>query len=118
MRAQRAGFLLHGAPIVTDDIAEVFTDALELDWHPRELERATSVLALPTRHDVKAKPNRANIVPLFSFRILREAKAPIREYLARVGLIPSTIYPDLGGLVRHLARSVTAGDASHGGTDA
>lgn len=102
MRAQRAGFLLEAGPILTSDVVSVFTDALEKDWRASEIARATSIVGLPSRHDVLTKPNAANLVPVFAFRILAEAKEPIRAYLEGKGLHYSSVYPDLGGLVQHL----------------
>lgn len=102
MRAQRAGFLLEAGPILTSDVVDVFTDALEKDWRASEIARATSIVGLPSRHDVLTKPNGANLVPVFPFRILAKAKDPIRTYLEGKGLHYSSVYPDLGGLVAHL----------------
>lgn len=102
MRAQRAGFLLEAGPILTDDVLTVFSDALSQDWRASEIARATSIVGLPSRHDVLTKPNGANLVPVFAFRILASAKYEIRKYLERKGLIYSAVYPDLGGLVQHL----------------
>lgn len=90
MRAQRAGFLLEAGPILTDDVVSVFSDALSQDWRASEIARATSIVGLPSRHDVLTKPNAANLVPIFALRILKTAKRPIREYLERKGLTYST----------------------------
>lgn len=105
MRAQRAGFLLESGPILTDNVVDVFTDALSLDWRASEIARATSIVGLPSRHDVLTKPNAANLVPIFAFRILARAKREILEYLEGKGLSYPTVYPDLGGLVQHLKGS-------------
>ncbi|MDQ1082210.1 MULTISPECIES: FRG domain-containing protein [Microbacterium] len=102
MRAQRAGFVLEAGPILSTDVVAVFTGAMPTDWRASEIARATSVIGLPSRHDVKTKRNEANLVPLFTFRIASKAKPQIRDYLASKGLTSSTIYPDLDGLVRHL----------------
>lgn len=102
MRAQRAGFLLEAGPILTDDVVAVFSDALSQDWRGSEIARATSIVGLPSRHDVLTKANAANLVPVFTLRILKDAKRPIREYLELKGLTYATVYPDLGGLVQHL----------------
>ena len=102
MRAQRAGFLIEAGPILTDDVVDVFSEELSLDWRASEIARATSIVGLPSRHDVLTKPNGANLVPVFSFRILATAKREIRDYLAKKGLTYSAVYPDLGGLVQHL----------------
>lgn len=102
MRAQRAGFLLEAGPILTDDVVAVFSGLLSQDWRASEIERATSIVGLPSRHDVLTKPNEANLVPVFAFRIHASAKGEIRDYLALKGLTYSTVYPDLGGLVEHL----------------
>lgn len=102
MRAQRAGFLIEAGPILTGDVVAVFTDALSLDWRASEIARATSIVGLPSRHDVLTKPNAANLVPIFAFRILASAKREIREYLEGKGLSYAAVYPDLGGLVQHL----------------
>lgn len=102
MRAQRAGFLLEAGPILTKDVESVFSNALSQGWRASEIARATSIVGLPSRHDVLTKPNGANLVPLFALRILASAKHEIREYLKLKGLTYSSVYPDLGGLVQHL----------------
>ncbi|NYD68279.1 FRG domain-containing protein [Agromyces atrinae] len=102
MRAQRAGFLLEAGPILTKDVESIFSNALSQDWRASEIVRATSIVGLPSRHDVLTKPNDANLVPLFAFRILARAKRDIREYLKLKGLTYSSVYPDIGGLVQHL----------------
>lgn len=104
MRAQRGGFLFDAEPIMSDPVLEVFTDALGHDWRASEISAATTVLGLPSQPDVVAPANAANIVPLFSFRILAAAKPAIREYLAAKGLTIDRIYPDQAGLVSHLRR--------------
>jgi hypothetical protein len=102
MRAQRAGFLLEAGPILTTKVVSVFNEQLDQDWRASEIARATSIVGLPSRHDVLTKPNAANLVPIFALRILAEAKQPIRDYLEGKGLHYSSVYPDLGGLVQHL----------------
>lgn len=102
MRAQRAGFLLEAGPILTDEVVDVFNERLEHPWTAEEISRVTSVVGLPSRHDVLTRQNGANLVPVFTFRILRQAKPLIREYLERKGLQMSRVYPDLGGLVQRL----------------
>lgn len=102
MRAQRAGFLLEAGPILTPAVVEVFNDALPLTWRSSEIARATSIVGLPSRHDVLTKPNKARLVPVFALRILAQAKEEIRGYLEGKGLRYSSVYPDLGGLVQHL----------------
>lgn len=102
MRAQRAGFLLEAGPILTNAVTAVFNEHLPQTWRASEIARATSIVGRPSPHDVRTKPNRANLVPLFTLRILAEAKEPIRLYLEDKGLRYSSVYPDLGGLVQHL----------------
>lgn len=102
MRAQRGGFLFDAEPIMSGPVLDVFTTALGDDWRASEISAATTVLGLPSRPDVVVKPNAANIVPLFSFRIVAAAKPAIREYLATKGLTIDRIYPDQAGLVAHL----------------
>lgn len=102
MRAQRAGFLLEAGPILTNAVTAVFNEHLPQPWRASEIARATSIVGLPSPHDVRTKSNRANLVPLFALRILAEAKEPIRRYLEGKGLRYSSVYPDLGGLVQHL----------------
>ena len=102
MRAQRAGFLLEAGPLVTPSVAQVISAEMSQDWRVEEISRATSIIGLPSRHDVTTKPNDAHLVPLFSLRIAARAKAPIRDYLRGKGLDFSTVYPDRGGLVEFL----------------
>ncbi|MFB7891221.1 FRG domain-containing protein [Microbacterium sp. NPDC056044] len=104
MRAQRAGFLFDAGPIISDPILAIFSEAMGADWRVDEITRATSVIGVPSRHDVVAKANDANIVPLFSFRITAEAKPAIREYLAQKLMTEHSVYPDFAGLVAHLRR--------------
>lgn len=104
MRAQRGGFLFDAGPIISDPILEIFEAAMGEDWRVDEITRATSVIGVPTKHDVVAKANDANIVPLFSFRITPEAKPAIREYLSNKSMTEHSVYPDFAGLVAHLRR--------------
>jgi hypothetical protein len=102
MRAQRAGFLLEAGPLVTPTVAEVLSAGVTQDWRVAEITNATSIIGLPSRHDVRTTPNEANLVPLFSLRISASAKPAIRAYLESKGLIFSAVYPDRGGLVEYL----------------
>jgi hypothetical protein len=102
MRAQRAGFLLEAGPLVTPTVADVLSGNVSLDWRVTEITRATSIIGVPSRHDVRTTPNEAHLVPLFSFRISAQAKPAIRNYLATKGLTFSSVYPDRGGLVEYL----------------
>lgn len=102
MRAQRAGFLIEAGPIVTPKVATVISDSISQDWRTSEITRATSIIGLPSRHDVLSKPNDANLVPMFSLRVTAQAKPLVRGYLESKGLKFSTVYPDLGGLVNYL----------------
>lgn len=103
MRAQRAGFVLEAGPILTEDVVSVFNDALPMSWTSEEIAQATSVVGLPSRHDVLTKENAAHLVPLFAIRIAASAKQPILEYLRGKGLHTASVYPDLGGLVNYLS---------------
>ncbi|MGY4856327.1 FRG domain-containing protein [Cryobacterium sp. AP23] len=102
MRAQRAGFLLEAGPLITPTVAEVISGGVSRDWRVSEIARATSIIGLPSQHDVRTAPNDANLVPLFSLRIAAHAKPEIRSYLRGKGLTYSTVYPDRGGLVEYL----------------
>lgn len=102
MRSQRAGFLLEAGPLVTPSVADVISAGVSQDWRVEEINRATSIIGLPSRHDIATQPNDAHLVPLFSIRISANAKPMIREYLRRKGLTFSTVYPDRGGLVAYL----------------
>lgn len=106
LRAQRGGFLLEAEPIVSADIAGLFSERLGATWSPREISDVTSVLGLPSPHDRRAEANEANIVPLYSFRVDAAAKPELRDYLAAKGLTDRYIYPDQVGLVRHLNRAL------------
>lgn len=103
MRAQRAGFILEAGPILTDDVVAVFNDLLPMSWTSEEIAQATSVVGLPSRHDVLTKENAAHLVPLFAIRIAASAKQPILDYLRGKGLHSASVYPDLGGLVSYLS---------------
>ncbi|WP_158252958.1 FRG domain-containing protein [Cryobacterium sp. Y62] len=102
MRAQRAGFLLEAAPLVTPTVARVLSAGVTHDWRVAEITRATSIVGLPSRHDVRTTQNEANLVPVFSLRIMASAKPAIRAYLESKGLYFSAVYPDRGGLVDYL----------------
>jgi len=102
MRAQRAGFLIEAGPLITPTVAAVISDGLAQDWRVSEITRATSIVGVPSAHDVRTKPNAAHLVPVFSFRIAADAKPVIREYLKNKGLYFSSVYPDHGGLVQYL----------------
>lgn len=103
MRAQRAGFILEAGPILTEDVVSVFNDLLPMSWTSEEIAQATSVVGLPSRHDVLTKQNAAHLVPLFAIRITAAAKQPILDYLQGKGLHTASVYPDLGGLVNYLS---------------
>lgn len=105
MRAQRAGFLFEAGALLTDAVVDVFSQAMDLDWRMAEITRATSVVGLPSRHDVLTKPNEANLVPMFVLRIAANAKPTVREYLKGKGLMTSSVYPDMQGLVSFLKSS-------------
>jgi hypothetical protein len=102
MRAQRSGFLLEAAPLYSQPVAEVISKAVSGDWRAEEITRATSIVGLPSRHDVLTEPNEANLVPLFSLRIAASAKSGIRQYLESKGLSTWSVYPDREGLVDYL----------------
>lgn len=102
MRAQRGGFLLEAGPLVTPSVADVISGELTHDWRIAEITRATSIVGLPSRHDILTTPNGANLVPIFTLRIAAEAKRPIHKYLEGKGLLFPTVYPDRGGLVEYL----------------
>ncbi|WP_285362926.1 FRG domain-containing protein [Microbacterium sp. LMC-P-041] len=104
MRAQRAAFLFDAEPIVDDDLLELFATNLGETWRAREIAQSTRVLGLPAAHDVKAKPNTENVVPMFSIRIAADVKRDVRKYLETKGLTENSIYPDWAGLVSYLRR--------------
>ncbi|PPH55775.1 FRG domain-containing protein [Rathayibacter sp. AY1E1] len=102
MRAQRAGFLLEAAPIVTAEVADVVSAAASQDWRAEEIAQSTSIVGIPSPHDIRTKRNAANLVPIFSARIAARAKPELREYLTNKGFTNSSVYPDLDGLVQYL----------------
>lgn len=104
MRAQRAAFLFDAEPIIGSDLLSLFNERFEDSWKADEIAKATRIVGFPSAHDRRATPNAAGIVPLFSLRIKASAKAEIRSYLERKGLVEETIYPDRAGLISYLRR--------------
>ncbi|MCM6763746.1 FRG domain-containing protein [Rathayibacter sp. ZW T2_19] len=102
MRAQRAGFLLEAAPLVTAEVADVISEGTAKDWRAEEIAHSTSIVGIPSRYDVRTKKNGANLVPIFSARISCHAKEELRDYLASKGFTSQSVYPDFGGLVQYL----------------
>lgn len=104
MRAQRAAFLFDSEPLIDKDVLTMFEESLGESWRAKEIAQSTRVLGIPSRHDLKAKPNPNEIVPMFSIRIAARAKPEILDYLDTKGLSENTIYPDKAGFVAYLRR--------------
>jgi hypothetical protein len=104
MRAQRAAFLFDAEPLIGHQLLELFKERLDGDWRAGEIAEATRIVGFPSAHNLRAKPNSAGIVPMFTLRITAEAKREIRPYLEQKGLTEATIYPDRAGLISYLHR--------------
>lgn len=107
--SQNAGFLLDGVPIVTSKTRPYFRsskskDATQTYWTRSDILAAGSVFAKTFSPSRKPKANQHNLAPTFTFRIKREAKAEIRDFLIqRFGYTRSYIYPDMNALAEYVS---------------
>jgi hypothetical protein len=111
MLVQRGGFMIESGPMLLDPIRKTINSELTSstgeyhDWRRSELERATSVIGLPSLIGRKTKPTDPALVPIFTILIRAGAKADIREHLRSHGLEARAMYPDLSGLVTEVQRN-------------
>lgn len=111
MRVQRGGFMIESGPMFMDPVLEAINTELskstkmEQTWQRNELERATSVIGLPSPTGRVTKATDPALVPIFTILIKAEAKPVIREHLHTRGLEPRSLYPDLTGLVADVRRN-------------
>lgn len=108
--AQSAGFLLDGVPILTTKTFENFKRSAKHDhksWTPSDLLASSSMLLKTASPSARAKPNRGDLAPTFSWRITPEGKRDIRRFLEeRFGYRAATIYPDNAGLANYLGKNL------------
>lgn len=111
MLVQRGGFMIESGPMLLEPIRKTINRELtnsteeDHDWSRSELERATSVIGLPSPVGRKTKPTDPALVPIFTILIKAEVKADIREHLRSHGLEARAMYPDLSGLVTEVRRN-------------
>lgn len=111
MIVQRGGFMIESGPMLLEPIRKTINSELtnstgeDHDWRRSELERATSVIGLPSPIGLKTKPTDPALVPIFTILIKAGAKADIREHLRTHGLEARAMYPDLSGLVTEVQRN-------------
>lgn len=111
MLVQRGGFMIESGPMLLEPIRKTINSELtkstkeDHDWRRSELERATSVIGLPSPIHRKTKPTDPALVPIFTILIKAGAKADIREHLRTHGLESRAMYPDLSGLVTEVQRN-------------
>lgn len=115
MRVQHGGFMIESGPIFTDPVRKAINTELtrtteeDHDWRRSELERATSVIGLPSPIRRVTRATDTPLVPIFTIVIASEVKEAIRAHLATRGLEPKTMYPDLPGLVTNVRRNYPTG---------
>lgn len=111
MLVQRGGFMIESGPMLLEPIRKTINSELtnsteeEHNWRRSELERATSVIGLPSPIGRKTKPTNPALVPIFTILIKAGAKDAIREHLRTHGLEARAMYPDLPGLVTGVRRN-------------
>lgn len=97
--AQNAAFLLEGVPMLTQTNIRLFTDGKSGQWNVADIAASMSIYARPAHPRRRARPSKARVAPLFSFRIGAEAKKEIREMLtSSYGYSTSLVYPDIQGM--------------------
>lgn len=101
--SQSAGFLLDGVPVeaARSDFA-IHAPEERTRWTATDLREFSSIpLRLTKARDGKLP---AEASPVFTFRVLQEAKAEIRSQLeSRFALSASTVYADMFGFSQYLA---------------
>ena len=101
--SQNAAFLLEGVPMFTRETLRLFKDADGRQWNIVDIAASMSIYARPTHPHKRVRPNKANLAPLFTFRIKAEAKNEIRSLLeSGYGLTTAIVYPDVQGLSTRL----------------
>ncbi|KRC46472.1 MULTISPECIES: FRG domain-containing protein [unclassified Nocardioides] len=101
--AQNAAFLLEGVPMLTRANLKFFTDSAGKPWSAADVAASLSIYARPISPLRKARPNKARLAPLFSFRIAVDAKDEIRQMLTSAyGYTTSLVYPDIQGMSQRL----------------
>lgn len=112
MRAQRAGFLIGASSIVTNPVADLYSEYFGKRWNTTEITRATSFLGVPVPYDRRPTENDGiprdlrSYVPFVTIHIPARLKSALRAHLQETaGLDAAMIYPDFAGLTREL-RSV------------
>ena len=102
--AQNAAFLLEGVPMLTHENLRLFRSGADgHQWQAVDVAASMSIYARPIHPHKRPKPTRANLAPLFSFRITASAKAEINEMLDRTyGYTTALLYPDIQGMSSRL----------------
>ncbi|WP_313600906.1 FRG domain-containing protein, partial [Aeromicrobium phoceense] len=101
--AQNAAFLLEGVPMLTKKTMRLFLNPNGRQFSPVDVAASMSVYARPVHPHSRPRPIKANLAPIFSFRIAASAKEEIREMLERTyGFSSSLIYPDIQGMSNRL----------------
>ncbi|WP_413332269.1 FRG domain-containing protein, partial [Brevibacterium sp. GP-SGM9] len=101
--AQNAAFLLEGVPMFTRGNLRLFERAKNRQWHAVDVAAATSIYARPANPHKRARPNKAGLAPVFTFRIEAQAKDQIRQSLTQIyGYTTALLYPDIQGMSTRL----------------
>lgn len=107
--AQNAGFVLDGVPITSAGSASHFrkTGGGGSYWKRSDLLVSASVYAKTYDPARTARPNKAKLAPVFTYRITAKAKKDIRRYLETYfDYSTATVYPDIAALSQHLDRNL------------
>lgn len=117
--AQNAAFLLEGVPMLTAKNLRLFADSDGESWQVADVAASMSIYARPAHPGRKARSNKAQLAPLFSFRIVAEAKAEIYAMLnSTYGYTTSLVYPDIQGMSTQLASTSDWLNVSNGSPSA
>lgn len=103
--AQNAGFVIDGVPITSPRTASHFRKTAHGGsyWNRADLLASASIYAKTYDPARTPRSNKANLAPIFTYRITSEAKKDIRSYLERYfDYSSATIYPDIAALSQHL----------------
>lgn len=103
--AQNAGFVIDGVPMTSSRTAPYFKKSTTASsyWNRSDLLASASIYAKTAHPHQAFRANRANLAPVFTFRITCDAKLEIRRHLEQFfDYTAATIYPDVAKLSEHL----------------
>jgi len=89
--------------MLTRENLRLFKDASCRQWAAVDVTASMSIYARPTHPHSRPRPTKAQLAPLFTFRIEARVKAKIRDLLAQTyGYTTALLYPDIQGISSRL----------------